>query len=207
MWILFCYDSEVKLLFIRHGQTELNQQNRLHKRDDEIGLDDIGRDQACKVAVECKSQKVEAIYSSTERRAIETAEIIGQDLGLRPTPLKALRERDWGDWTDRGWDDIKAELETMNLEARYKFVPPNGESWEQMDKRLRKTLNVINSTRKDVVAIVMHGGALRALMPILKKVPKEHAFEFDFSNASITFFDYQYGNYKMIAENLTSHLK
>ncbi len=86
----------MKLILIRHGQTDSNVQNRLHKRNDAIGLDATGKDQACKTAAECKRLNVEVIFSSPEKRARETAHVIGEDLSLEPIILSELSERDWG---------------------------------------------------------------------------------------------------------------
>ena len=196
----------MKLIFIRHGQTELNAQGRMHERDAEVGLDAVGRGQARKTALECKRQGVEHLYSSPELRAKETAAVIADELKADVTILDELRERDWGDWTDRGWTAIQADLQGMSLHDRYTFVPPKGESWEQMDERLNKALTEITSGSEEVVGIVVHAGALRAAMPILEGLPKEHSFKYDFKNASLTIFDFDGDHYTKITEDDTRHL-
>ncbi len=94
----------------------------------------------------------------------------------------------------------------MDLKERYTFVPPNGESWELMNHRLKVALETIGSTNKNV-AVVTHGGAMRALMPLLMDMPKEHSFQFDFDNASITIFEKTDDRYKELVSNSTAHLR
>ena len=76
-----------------------------------------------------------------------------------------------------------------------------------MNNRLETSLDIITKSDNKVVAVVMHGGALRALMPILKDLPKDNSFQYDFDNASITYFEYSNGKFKSILENSTEHLR
>lgn len=93
----------------------------------------------------------------------------------------------------------------MAIEDRYKFVPPNGESWEQMEDRLKTAVRLIRSG-EGTAAIVSHGGALRGLMPILKEEPLETSLGYDFKNASVTIFDDDGARLNVTLENDTSHL-
>jgi len=83
--------------FVRHGETELNKK-RIHQHSDEP-LNETGRKQAHEVALVLKEKNIEALLCSPFVRARQTAEIIGQELGLplifedsvvefhRPAPL------------------------------------------------------------------------------------------------------------------------
>jgi alpha-ribazole phosphatase len=197
----------MRILFIRHGKTEVNAKSSTHRRGDEAGLDEIGAQQARKVAVVCRREHVTTVYSSSERRAVQTASLICEALDLKkPLELQELGERDWGDWAGRPWSDIEAKLEPMTLDERYEFVPPNGESWAQMNERYAAGLQKVLKDSADAVAVVGHAGAMRALMPILKGEPKETSFRYDFKNASVTIFDYQAGKWFQVSEDDTSQL-
>lgn len=196
----------MKVLFLRHGQTATNVKAALHRRDDIVDLDEVGVRQAKALAKLCTNEGVQQIFSSPELRARHTAEIIGDSLGLSVAVLPELSERDWGEWAGQTWDDIEAKLQTMDLAERYTFVPPKGESWQQMEERLRLALQKVSDSAVKVVAVVTHGGALRALMPILKNEPKETSFNYDFKNASTTSFEHQGDTWQVIAENDVGHL-
>jgi broad specificity phosphatase PhoE len=68
-----------------------------------------------------------------------------------------------------------------------------------MEDRLRTALDKICAVTASPVAVVTHGGALRALMPIIKNQPKETSFNYDFENASLTKFEYKHGSWQLIA--------
>jgi len=197
----------MRLLFLRHGQTATNVQAAVHRKGDEATLDETGQGQAVALVSVCRKEGVQAICCSSESRAQETADIIGEALSLQPIVLQDLHERDWGDWSGKQWSEIQASLQSMALGERYEFIPPNGESWRQMEERLRRALWTVTSMKLDCVAVVSHGGALRALMPILKEQPKETSFHYDFGNASVTIFELVDGNWHEIAENDTAHLR
>lgn len=195
----------MKILFIRHGQTIINVDGKVHKVDDDAGLTELGKRQAQILVEVCKIQGVEAIYSSPEIRALETARIIGEELRAQPVIEKGLAERNWGDWSSQTWEQIKQKLETMSIEERLSFTPPKGESWEEMEKRLMETLNRIVEQSYKVVAVVTHSGAMRALMPVLHGKPKDTSFKYEFHNGSITIFNYEDGQWNSVRENDMSH--
>ncbi len=200
----------MKLLLIRHGQTEVNASGSMHTLNDDAGLSELGLLQAQKLIRVCKDHGVQMLYSSNENRAKQTAEIIAVGLGIKNNPTNALHERNWGEWGGRTWTEIKNELDTMNIQQRYTFIPPSGESWQQMETRLKQCVDniVAGGEAKQVyaIAIVTHGGALRGLMPILKDTPKEVSLKYDFENASVTIFEYESGVYSEVVVNDTAHL-
>lgn len=197
-----------RLIFIRHGQTDENLSETLHVHtDEEKGLNEQGIQQIKKVAEVCRVNNVDVIFCSSEKRAIESAEIIAKSLGLEtPIVLPEFLERNWGDWEGKSWDEVEEKLSKMTLEERYTFIPPHGESWQQMEERLKQGLEKIINGKWKNIAVVTHGGALRGLIPILKNAPKQISFIYQFRNASITIFDYTNGEYKEVAVNDISHL-
>lgn len=196
----------MKVLFLRHGQTETNVKAAVHRTDDETALNEAGRYQAKALAKRCRAEGVRQIVASPERRARQTAEIIAAPLGLKVEVLPELSERSWGDWAGKPWADIEAKLHAMDLNERYNFVPPGGESWRQMEHRLRIALDNITASQAETVAVVTHGGALRALMPILKNQPKETSFTYDFQNASIAQFEYNNGRWESVSEDTAGYV-
>lgn len=196
----------MKIFFLRHGQTVVNTQAQVHKRNDEAELNALGIQQAGKLAVVCKKENVSAVYCSDETRALQTAEIIARKLQVTPVTIPSLAERDWGEWAGRPWADIQATLQPMSLPERYEFTPPAGESWKHMDERYQDAIKEIVERGGDAIAVVTHGGALRALMPVLKNQPKETSFQYDFKNGSVTCFEYENGRWSQLSENDISHI-
>jgi 2,3-bisphosphoglycerate-dependent phosphoglycerate mutase len=196
----------MKILFIRHAETLTNVNKLTHKTGDPIGLTELGQKQAEQLNKICRNKKVEIVFSSPEQRAIETAEIIAKGLNIDLKILKEFSERNWGDWESKTWPEIEVVLKSMSLKERYTFVPTNGESWEQMETRLKTGLNNVINTSYKTLAIITHEGALRGIMPLVLNSPKESSFKYHFENASITSFDYKDGNFIELKVNDTSHL-
>ena len=196
----------MRVLFIRHGRTAVNIKGGVHQVDDTAGLDEVGRKQIEEAAEICRQQKVGVIYSSPERRAVESAQIIGGKLNVEPIIEPGLAERNWGEWSEKTWEEVLAQLQTMSLEERYSFIPPGGESWGQTEIRLVDSMSEIIKRPHKRVAIITHGGVMRVLMPFLKNEPKESSFKYDFLNGSITSFEYKDGHWGLISENDVSHL-
>lgn len=78
------------LILVRHGRTEWNAQRRFLGRTD-LPLDDVGRAQAVERARDLP-WTLDAVYSSTLRRASETAEAFGE-----PVVVEGLEELDQGE--------------------------------------------------------------------------------------------------------------
>ncbi len=87
-----------RLVFCRHGETESNVGGWLAGSRD-VALTDRGRAQAqaAAAALAAQGNPVAAIHASPQRRALETAGIIGEALGLAVTAVPGLEERRWGD--------------------------------------------------------------------------------------------------------------
>jgi broad specificity phosphatase PhoE len=179
----------MKLLLIRHGQTAINVKGVTHTTNDPAGLSELGKEQAKGLIHICQENKVQQVYSSPETRAIETATIIANGLQMSWSVLQGLRERNWGMWEGKPWEEIKAVLDPMSLEERYLFTPPDGESWKQLDERLKTAIDSIIAGSEEAVAIVTHEGALRALVTLLNNAPKETSFHLHFDNGSVTVID------------------
>lgn len=151
----------MRLLLVRHGQSEWNAALRLQGQAD-VGLSDLGEVQA--EALRPMIDKIghcRAISSDLER-VRETAHRIGAQ---SPRLTKALREIDVGEWTGRAIDEIRAEDETAYQGWRAgTSTPPGGETWADFVDRVR---GVIEAERRDPcqnLLVVCHGGVIRAIL-------------------------------------------
>jgi broad specificity phosphatase PhoE len=138
------------LLLVRHGETDWNADGRLQGQTDRP-LSDFGRRQARELADELADHEdLEAIYTSDLARARETAEIVGERLGLPVAVDRDLREKDWGTW--EGLTAVERD--------RVEFV---GESTEAHEKRMLGALRRIAERHPGErhVLVVTHGGSMR----------------------------------------------
>ena len=95
-----------KLYLVRHGETDYNNSLRFQGQID-IPLNQKGIEQAEKVAGFLKDIPLQAIYSSSLKRARTTAEIIGRVKGIEPQITDALREMSFGIWENMNSSDIQ----------------------------------------------------------------------------------------------------
>ncbi len=87
----------MKLVLIRHGQTQWNSERRVQGRTD-IPLNEKGRAQAQRIAERLKGEAFDAIYASPLLRASETAKIIAQYHSLPVEADGDIIEIQFGKW-------------------------------------------------------------------------------------------------------------
>lgn len=194
-----------KLILVRHGETSKNVKGRLHSTNDSEILNENGIAQMQKVADRLKEYSVFKIYCSKESRAVESADLLSKSLKIPKTIIDGLQERNWGEFSGKPWSTVQKVLDPMSLEERYTYVPKNGESWESFEKRLVGSIEKVID-KENTIVVVTHGGAIRALMPYLLRVPKEESFKYDPGNASLTIFDYDGENYNIETIDDSRHL-
>jgi histidine phosphatase superfamily protein (branch 1) len=89
-------DERISVILIRHGQTEFNRVFSVTRRDPGIRdphLADLGRRQAASVAQALRPSRLRKLISSPYTRALETAGIIAEHLGLPISVEPLIAER------------------------------------------------------------------------------------------------------------------
>ncbi len=196
-----------RLILIRHGETDKNLNKSLHAVNDEQALNLTGREQIEATVDRLKELSPSKIYSSTEKRAVESAQILAQRLGIPMEKIDGIQERNFGIFTGESWNEVKKILAPMTLEEKYDYVPEEGESWRAFEVRLiSATQKIVEENKDKTIAVVTHGGAIKALMPFLLKAPKEESYKHIPGNASLTIFDFDDKGFHQIAVNDASHL-
>lgn len=89
-----------RLIVLRHGSTTWSRSGRFTGHQDPP-LDDAGRAQARAAAAALAARPIRRIVSSDLRRAVQTAEILAEAVGLPVVPDRRLREEYLGQWEGR----------------------------------------------------------------------------------------------------------
>lgn len=160
--------ASVRLLLVRHGETVWNQENRWQGHAD-VPLSEAGREQARRLArrLRAEGRCVRAIYASDLQRAVHTAEILGEVLGVMPIPEAGWREMDIGKWSGLTTAEVIAHYATEweRLRAGEDLPRGGGETFAQFQGRvLRCALRLLEQHAGEEVMIVTHGGTVRALL-------------------------------------------
>ena len=155
----------MRLLLVRHGETEGNVSRRLQGADDP--LTERGRRQAEEIAAHLSGRDdVVALYASPYRRAFDTARAIGDAIGVEPEPRPALAELDVGEaagYRFEAWvEEFPEEAERFRTEGT-DYSWPGGESGLDLSARTGAEIDGIlraHGGEDGAVVIVSHGGAL-----------------------------------------------
>ncbi len=187
------------LILIRHGETRKNVDKKLHSQNDTEELNSTGIIQIKEAAEQIMKFKPSKIYTSLENRAIQSGQLISQQLNIPIESIDGLQERNWGEFIGKPWTEVQRVLDQMSLEERFNYTPPTGESWKEFEARLIKTLNKILEQNGGLnTVIVTHGGVIRALIPHLLNTPRQESFKYDPENGSLTVFEHNHNQFRPV---------
>ncbi|MGE0010170.1 MAG: histidine phosphatase family protein [Candidatus Babeliales bacterium] len=142
--------------FIRHGQTDWNEEQRLQGQTD-IPLNFMGKQQAETLQALVATIPVSHVYYSPLSRAQETMHIACKHLHVPKVVLEGLKERHCGEWEGVILD--KAKKETLF----FHHVPVKGESYQVYHDRVIGAINAVLNEAEGLVLFVGHGGNFRVL--------------------------------------------
>lgn len=153
------------LYIVRHGLTEENQQQILQGHLPG-SLTEEGREQVRKAAerLQQSETKFSCIVCSDLKRAMDSAKILGERLGLKVKPMKLLRERDWGTYTGMSVNEAK---ERFYRDEKWNFPIAEHpvESEEAIMARAHKVLDELMGLYADEnVIVVTHGMFARCVI-------------------------------------------
>jgi len=152
----------------RHGQTEWNRERRLQGQT-EADLTPLGRLQAGAMAdllhdlIAREPAADWKIVASPLRRARDTAQAIGDRLGLPLAFDDRLMELTVGDWEGRLYADVHAENPEAFKSPEWFFTAPGGETYEQVMARVSDWLAEQTAEPERRLIVVSHGIAGRLL--------------------------------------------
>ncbi len=167
----------MRLFIARHGETDWNLSSTIQGQTD-TSLNEQGRRQAAELADKLlkENYRIDKIYVSRQKRALETAQIVGKALNTEPIILDGLEEMNFGNWEGITWPQVETqyaqEYNAWHLNRRYTSTP-GGESYQQVLDRLLPSLRTIKETETGNVLVVTHSAVIMALMSYLRDTPFE----------------------------------
>ncbi|MDE3094312.1 MAG: histidine phosphatase family protein [Acidobacteriota bacterium] len=153
-------------LLVRHGETTWNVERRIQGHNDDAGLTERGIEQVRAAAEKLAESGARRIISSDLTRARETAEVIGQRLGLEISYDPTLRERSYGDLEGRLDDVLSPETSGIanGVIVDVHAAPPGGESIAALKERITTALERLATQHPgETIIVVTHGGLIRTL--------------------------------------------
>lgn len=155
------------VFLVRHGENPANLTGEFSYRRIDYSLNNTGRRQAQRTAAYFREQRIDAVYSSPLKRALETAQIIAQPLGLPVTVLEQFREVNVGTLegraTQEDWALHDRIFEDWLVHDRAESTFPGGENLTQLVARVRDGLRMVVAGRDGQrLVVAAHGGILVA---------------------------------------------
>jgi broad specificity phosphatase PhoE len=167
------------LLMARHGQTDLNIDERWQGRLD-MPLNATGVAQAEQLALSLPGG-IDALVVSPMLRARQTAEPVTRALGLVPRLDADFRERDFGIFEGITADDAVRqypELAARNVAYRWDEAPPGAEPTRAVVERVARGLQRLREAHDgQTVLLVSHGFVVRCLRHLIDGVSEEGFFD------------------------------
>ena len=197
-----------KLILIRHGETNYTLKNMCCGQKD-IPLNAKGIKQTQCLRYQFKDVKIDKVYTSNLKRAIQTAKIVFPNKIIHKR--KDLGEIDFGQFSGLTYIEIKKLFPNsynilINSPAKAKM--PNGETMYNFAKRVEESFNkILKENTVDVIALVSHINPIKIMLLKILGCNLDKFWELQQDVTAINVVKFENGKTKIIKMNDTSHLK
>jgi broad specificity phosphatase PhoE len=198
-----------KILFVRHGQTDWNVERKWQGHAD-IPLNETGKAQAAALANRLAEWPITAVVTSDLQRCTQTAQAIGEAIGLQPIPDPLWRERDVGLFSGMTGEEAKAAYPEIWAAAKRGMVdPPQGEAHVDVRQRgIAAYEKVVAEYPGEMIVVVSHGGLLHTLIAQLIEIPEDKYGRISKrGNTGLSIVEVTDGIPRLVLLNDTSHLE
>lgn len=199
-----------RIIAIRHGETSWNADARIQGQRD-VGLNDTGRWQARQVGKALADEPISAVYTSDLERAHATARSIADATGLPVVADEGLRERSFGMFEGKTFDEIHATWpeHAQNWRRRIpEWEPPEGgESLLQLRERVTRTMAALAARHLgEQIVVVAHGGVLDALYRVATRQDVDAPRTWELPNGAINRLLWTPEGFTLVGWSDTNHL-
>lgn len=200
-----------KLLLIRHGETSWNALGKFQGSQN-IDLSEEGIIQA-KYLEKRLRNSFDCMYCSPLKRAYETADIICENINIKPIIKEGIKEIDFGKWEGLTVKQIEElypnefKIWTTDRE-KAPLCGGNDGSIKFASARAKKCLiDLVNENRGKTIAVVAHGGIIKASLIGLLEWDMTMYHKISLGNTAICELHFNDKNeVKIVTINDTSHL-
>ncbi|MCR5177243.1 MAG: alpha-ribazole phosphatase [Anaerovibrio sp.] len=199
-----------KIILVRHGQTAWNKLGKYQGQAD-VELSEQGRRQAQLLKENFPFDKVDAVYSSSLNRAVETAKAVAGKFGLKVKSCDDFKEINFGAWEGLTYDQIhdKWPVEHEKLfKCPGEMTCPDGESFADVQARaVAKLKKIIKSPEGENIVIAAHGGVIRTLLAYALGMPLNNMWHIRQDNTAVNLITAYDESMVVELMNSTVHLK
>jgi probable phosphoglycerate mutase len=201
----------MRLILVRHGETDSNKASLALGRDD-VELNETGRWQAQRLAEALQGQPIAAVYSSPLRRALDTARAIAERHHLTVEVDDGLIEMDIGEMDGLTFQQVRErypQFLQIWLGGRAAYEPmPGGERLVDVQGRAWSALErICGSWIQETVAVVTHNFVLLTILCRVLGLELADFRRLRHSIAAVSVLQVQDGQMTVLSMNDTCHLE
>jgi broad specificity phosphatase PhoE len=201
----------VRLILVRHGQTDYNHRGLTLGRAD-IPLTDIGRHQAECLKSALTSPPLDAIYASPLIRARETAARIAEAHGLEVAIEQGLIEMDIGEVEGLTFSEVRQKFpalaENWGGSEGPVFRMPGGERLVDVQARAIQGIDTLAARHPDqTICAVTHNFVILAFLAHVLQIDLAHFRRLRHGVAAIAELELRSGRFRVVRLNDTCHLQ
>ena len=188
------------IVFVRHGQSLYNRDGA--SMGENSGLTELGWHQTHLVADWlARNVNADALLASTLTRAIQTAEVVGQRIGLPVEVFPGFEEADQPYWQEL---PIALDQPLGLWDNRWQPDAENAPLYTAFREKLRNALvRLLEEHQNQTVIVVSHGGAIGT---VLRSLFGGHQMPVFTENCGVTQVAWQEGRWRLICHNERAHL-
>jgi len=174
------FKRKCKVILIRHGATIYSEQRRLYDTEEYPPINQKGKDEMENITdwLVSRNVHVDAIYSSSSLRAVQSARILSKHYGIDYKEIDSLYERKAGIWGGLTFEQIEEQYPEMlekYHENPYEYWPKGGETTQEVRTRIEKTLyELVQENQYKTIVIVTHEGVIQSAIASVLGVKPEN---------------------------------
>lgn len=194
----------MKIYFTRHGLTEYNKERRIQGLlDSPLTLE--GKEKAKELGARLKDEGIEIIYSSDQKRAMDSAKIINEALKLDIIQDRRLREVSMLSHEGMTWaESVATDPDREDLIMQRPDIFNEGGIYpyrDALEDAIAFIFELIK-TNYEKVLVVTHGSKLRVITTVLEGIDLKDTNKIELiKGLSLKIYDYNEGKFKLLYDD------
>lgn len=194
----------MKIYFTRHGLTEYNKERRIQGLlDSPLTLE--GKEKAKELGARLKDEGIEIIYSSDQKRAMDSAKIINEALKLDIIPDRRLREVSMLSHEGMTWaESVATDPDREDLIMQRPDLFSEGGIYpyrDALEDAIAFIFELIK-TNYEKVLVVTHGSKIRVITTVLEGLDLKDTNKVELiKGLSLKIYDYNEGKFKLLHDD------
>jgi broad specificity phosphatase PhoE len=187
--------SEKLIILARHGETISNRDGLIMGQSDSQ-LTSRGLATVKALAEHVTLHRPRVIYASSLGRAVSSAKIYSEKLGIPVVMRQAMVELSSGAWTDKTRDEVVGGR--RHIRTSWADRPPDGESYEDAESRVFTLVTEIEVDKSaETVLVVGHASVNRVFLKLWLELEPDVALRVNVPHDSVYLLE-PYGRVTML---------